>query len=148
MMPAFAAASRWDEGEDMAARHTLVATATIAAALVLISASGKKSAPLQAGGRTIAGPVAETISPDETKVLFSFQGFAEGGLDVCATLVNIGPSTVALLMFGDSNSEILVLPGRGTTQCNADVDNADAVCAPDGKACSFVWRVDEVTSGT
>jgi len=82
------------------------------------------------------------------KILFAFQGFAEGGLDVCATLVNAGQGTVTLRMYGDSNPEAQVLPGRGTTQCNANVDNSDALCAPDGKACSFVWRVDEVTSGT
>jgi hypothetical protein len=132
----------------MKGRRALLAATTVAAALVLISASGKKSAQLQAGGRTIGGPVAESLAPGEMKILFFFQGFAEGGLDVCATLLNTGQGTVTLRMYGESGATSEVAPGRGVTRCEGDVDNSDALCAEGGKPCSFAWRVDEVSTGT
>lgn len=101
------------------------------------------------GGQTIAGPGAITRLPaGEQTLLFFFQGFAEGGLDICVTLVNTGKGIVQLNLYGDSGGTLIVDPGRTQTLCESNVDNSAATCQPGGKPCTFLWRVDEVRSGT
>ncbi|MEN8261479.1 MAG: hypothetical protein ABFS02_13020 [Pseudomonadota bacterium] len=122
-------------------------------ALSVGSANAAKSSPTQAGllpgGQTIAGPGAiNNLLPGEQTLLFFFQGFAEGGLDICATLVNTGKNNVKLEFFGDSGSSLLIEPGRTQVLCESDVDNGAATCQEGGRPCSFLWRVDEVRSGS
>jgi hypothetical protein len=99
----------------MQKRTAATAVALAAAAIVLVSATAKPKLQLQAGGRTIGGPVAvRNLAPGANIVAFFFQGFAEGGLDVCATVVNTGRGVVTFQVFGDAGGGAQLLAPGGT----------------------------------
>lgn len=120
--------------------------ALVSSAYAAITSPGK--AGLLPGGQTIAGPGAiRNLPAGEQVLLFFFQGFAEGGLDICVTVVNTGKGNIQVQLYGDAGGSLFVEPGRTQIICESDVDNAGATCQVDGKPCSFLWRVDEVRSG-
>jgi hypothetical protein len=134
----------------MQKRTAATAAALAACAIVLVSAASKPKLTLQPGGRTIGGPVAiRNVAPGTDVVAFFFQGFAEGGLDVCSTVVNTGRGPMTFQVFGDAGGSPAPLdPGDTRIFCSPNTDNAGATCPADGPPCSFEVRVDEVSTGT
>jgi hypothetical protein len=132
----------------MKTRTALGAAVLVAALFLLVAANPRPPRVLAPGGRTIGGPSTAKLAAGAQTVIFFFQGFADGGLDVCGTVVNTGKGTVDVAFYGDSGGGLNLQPGETGILCESNVDNAGATCAAGGPACSFEWRVDEVTSST
>jgi hypothetical protein len=72
---------------------------------------------------------------------------------VCATVMNVGSSTVSLeIETTDAENFVrqFVDPGQTASLCAevadfGSIDNVRAVCSADGP-CTFLWRVDESES--
>ena len=117
----------------------------LAATATLLVAAGKGKGGLEAGGRTMAGPVSITLPP--TTAFNQEVAIFGQPLEVCITLaIDKGNLEIDFIRnAGGSTIWVNLSAGETVGFCESGVDEIKLKCTGT-KDCSLAWRIDQMWS--